>query len=82
MAMHVSAKLQLRIPKEVCKSMEVDNYTKGNFKIILKCENNTSTLIITTNTIGSLKSTLDDFFRCLNASLETYKILKQISNKK
>ncbi len=73
--MRVYLKLHLDIPKEVCRSLEVDNYIKGNFEINLKCEKK-PTLYVKTQSIGSLKSILDDFFRCLNVGVEVYNLIK------
>ncbi|XRP96724.1 KEOPS complex subunit Pcc1 [Methanocaldococcus sp. 16A] len=73
--MRVYLRLHLDIPKEVCKSLEVDNYINEDIEINLKCEKK-PILYIKTRSIGSLKSILDDFFRCLNAGMEIYGITK------
>ncbi|AIJ05482.1 GCN5-related N-acetyltransferase [Methanocaldococcus bathoardescens] len=73
--MRVYLKLHLDIPKEVCKSLEVDNYTNEDIEINLKCEKK-PILYVKTRSIGSLKSILDDFFRCQNAAMEVYNLIK------
>ncbi|ENN96427.1 protease synthase and sporulation negative regulator Pai1 [Methanocaldococcus villosus KIN24-T80] len=62
--------LNIDIPKEVSRSLEIDNYKENSFEITLKNNN----LHIETHSIGSLKSILDDFFRCLTAAIKVYEI--------
>ena len=73
--MRVQLTLHLDIPKEVCKSLEVDNYIENGFEINMVCEKK-PTLYVKTHSIGSLKSILDDFFRCLNAAMEVHSLIK------
>ncbi|WP_456371502.1 KEOPS complex subunit Pcc1 [Methanocaldococcus sp.] len=79
--MRVNLKLKLDIPKEVCKSLEVDNYIKDDITIKLQCEKE-PILYVKTYSIGSLKSILDDFFRCLDASMKTYYLTKKDKDEK
>ena len=68
-------KLHLDIPEEICKSLEVDNYINEDIEINLKCEEN-PILYVKTHSIGSLKSILDDFFRCQSAAMEVHNLIK------
>ena len=73
--MRVQLTLHLDIPKEVCKSLEVDNYINDGFEIKMLCEKK-PTLYVKTHSIGSLKSILDDFFRCQSAAMEVHNLIK------
>ncbi|WP_457611815.1 KEOPS complex subunit Pcc1 [Methanocaldococcus sp.] len=73
----IEAELFLSIPKEVKEALKVDNYEEGDFKFKIEDK-----VYIKTKSLGSLKATLDDFFRCLDLSLKIFDSLIKIRNVK
>ncbi|WP_048203426.1 KEOPS complex subunit Pcc1 [Methanocaldococcus infernus] len=69
----IEAKLFLNIPKEVKEALSIDNYKEKDFLFEVNDE-----IHIKTKNIGSLKATLDDFFRCLDVALKTYQLIIKI----